>query len=85
MEILAWIIVGLVAGVLASLLVGGTGYGILGDIIVGIGWAYTTDVLTGICARIPHVSLTSARRLRTSRPPAGTSMHTPPPAALMPQ
>ena len=36
MNILAWIIVGLVAGVLASLVMGGTGYGIIGDIIIGI-------------------------------------------------
>jgi uncharacterized membrane protein YeaQ/YmgE (transglycosylase-associated protein family) len=42
-----WIVVGLVAGVLASLVVGGVGYGILGDIIIGIvgafigGWLFT--------------------------------------------
>jgi uncharacterized membrane protein YeaQ/YmgE (transglycosylase-associated protein family) len=36
MDILTWLIVGLVAGVLASLIVGGSGYGILGDIVVGI-------------------------------------------------
>jgi uncharacterized membrane protein YeaQ/YmgE (transglycosylase-associated protein family) len=35
MSILAWIIVGLVAGLLASFVVGG-GYGLLGDIVVGI-------------------------------------------------
>ena len=46
MDILTWIIVGLVAGVLASMVVGG-GYGLLGDIIVGIvgaflgGWIFT--------------------------------------------
>jgi len=34
MDILTWIIVGLVAGVLASLVVGG--YGLLADIIIGI-------------------------------------------------
>jgi uncharacterized membrane protein YeaQ/YmgE (transglycosylase-associated protein family) len=34
-EILTWIIVGLVAGVLASYVVG-RGYGLLGDIIIGI-------------------------------------------------
>jgi uncharacterized membrane protein YeaQ/YmgE (transglycosylase-associated protein family) len=45
MEILTWIIIGLVAGVLASFVVGG-GYGLLGDIIVGIigafigGWLF---------------------------------------------
>ena len=47
MDILAWLIVGLVAGVLASLIVGGTGYGIIGDIVVGIvgafvgGWVFS--------------------------------------------
>lgn len=46
MDILTWLIVGLVAGVLASLIVGGSGYGILGDIVVGIvgafigGWVF---------------------------------------------
>jgi uncharacterized membrane protein YeaQ/YmgE (transglycosylase-associated protein family) len=35
MELLTWIIVGLIAGVLASLVMGG-GFGIIGDIIVGI-------------------------------------------------
>ena len=36
MPILTWIIVGLVAGVLASLVMGGSGYGLIGDIIIGI-------------------------------------------------
>jgi len=40
MDILTWLIVGLVSGVLASLVVGGTGYGILGDIVVGIVGAF---------------------------------------------
>lgn len=40
MEILTWLIVGLVAGVLASLLVGGSGLGIVGDIVVGIVGAF---------------------------------------------
>jgi uncharacterized membrane protein YeaQ/YmgE (transglycosylase-associated protein family) len=31
-----WIIVGLVAGILASLVLGGTGYGLIGDIVIGI-------------------------------------------------
>jgi uncharacterized membrane protein YeaQ/YmgE (transglycosylase-associated protein family) len=38
MDILTWLIVGLVAGVLASLLVGG--YGILADIVIGIVGAF---------------------------------------------
>jgi uncharacterized membrane protein YeaQ/YmgE (transglycosylase-associated protein family) len=40
MDILTWLIVGLVAGVLASLVVGGAGYGLLGDIVVGIAGAF---------------------------------------------
>jgi uncharacterized membrane protein YeaQ/YmgE (transglycosylase-associated protein family) len=45
-DILTWLIVGLVAGLLASLVMGGTGYGIIGDIIIGIigafvgGWIF---------------------------------------------
>jgi uncharacterized membrane protein YeaQ/YmgE (transglycosylase-associated protein family) len=35
MSILVWLILGLIAGWIASLLVGG-GYGLIGDIIVGI-------------------------------------------------
>ena len=48
MDLLTWCIVGLVAGVLASLVMGGTGYGIIGDIIIGIvgafigGWIFRT-------------------------------------------
>ena len=38
MDIVTWIIVGLVAGVLAGLLVGGVG--LIGDIIVGIAGAF---------------------------------------------
>ena len=40
MDILILLVVGLVAGVLASLVVGGTGYGIVGDIVVGIVGAF---------------------------------------------
>jgi uncharacterized membrane protein YeaQ/YmgE (transglycosylase-associated protein family) len=40
MDLLTWIIVGLVAGVLASLVMGGTGFGIIGDIIIGIVGAF---------------------------------------------
>ncbi len=36
MSILAWIIVGLIAGWLAGLVMRGGGYGVLGDIILGI-------------------------------------------------
>jgi uncharacterized membrane protein YeaQ/YmgE (transglycosylase-associated protein family) len=46
MDLLAWIIVGLIAGVLASLVVGG-GFGIIADIVIGIvgafigGWLFS--------------------------------------------
>lgn len=40
MDILSWLIVGLVAGVLASFVMGGTGYGIVGDIVIGIVGAF---------------------------------------------
>jgi uncharacterized membrane protein YeaQ/YmgE (transglycosylase-associated protein family) len=40
MDLLTWCIVGLVAGVLASLVMGGTGFGIIGDIIIGIVGAF---------------------------------------------
>jgi uncharacterized membrane protein YeaQ/YmgE (transglycosylase-associated protein family) len=36
MNLLAWIIIGGIAGLLASLLVRGTGLGTLGDVLVGI-------------------------------------------------
>ncbi len=39
MDLLTWLIVGLVAGVLASLVMGG-GYGLIGDIIIGIVGAF---------------------------------------------
>jgi len=47
MSLLTWLIVGLVAGVLASMLMGGTGYGLIGDIVIGIvgafvgGWLFS--------------------------------------------
>jgi uncharacterized membrane protein YeaQ/YmgE (transglycosylase-associated protein family) len=46
-DLLTWLIVGLIAGVLASLVMGGTGLGIIGDIIIGIvgafvgGWIFS--------------------------------------------
>ncbi|NUQ20006.1 MAG: GlsB/YeaQ/YmgE family stress response membrane protein [Gemmatimonadaceae bacterium] len=46
-DLLTWIIVGLIAGVLASFVMGG-GFGIIGDIVIGIvgaflgGWIFRT-------------------------------------------
>jgi uncharacterized membrane protein YeaQ/YmgE (transglycosylase-associated protein family) len=40
MDILTLLVVGLIAGVLASLIVGGAGYGLAGDIAVGVAGAF---------------------------------------------
>ncbi len=48
MDLLTWLIVGLIAGWLASAVVGGIGYGLIGDIVVGVvgavlgGWIFRT-------------------------------------------
>lgn len=47
MDLLTWIIVGLVAGVLASLVAGGSGYGIIGDIVIGVVGAFIGGWLFG--------------------------------------
>jgi uncharacterized membrane protein YeaQ/YmgE (transglycosylase-associated protein family) len=52
MSIIAWILLGLIAGWLAGVLVRGGGYGVIGDIILGIvgalvgGWI--TSTLLGV-------------------------------------
>lgn len=48
MDFLTWIIVGLVAGLLASFVMGGTGLGIIGDIIIGICGAFVGGWVFGI-------------------------------------
>ena len=40
MDLLTWLIVGLVAGLLASFVMGGTGLGLIGDILIGICGAF---------------------------------------------
>jgi uncharacterized membrane protein YeaQ/YmgE (transglycosylase-associated protein family) len=46
MDIITWLVVGGVAGLLASLIMRGSGFGVLGDIVLGIagafvgGWAF---------------------------------------------
>ncbi|MGH7457627.1 MAG: GlsB/YeaQ/YmgE family stress response membrane protein [Longimicrobiaceae bacterium] len=47
MDFLTLLLVGLVAGVLASFLMGGIGYGLIGDIIVGIIGAFLGNWLFG--------------------------------------
>ena len=48
MNIVAWIIVGLIAGWLAGLVMRGGGYGVIGDIIVGIVGALIGGFLAGV-------------------------------------
>jgi uncharacterized membrane protein YeaQ/YmgE (transglycosylase-associated protein family) len=40
MDIITWLVVGLVAGLLASAVVRGSGFGLLGDIVVGMAGAF---------------------------------------------
>jgi len=46
--IIAWLIVGLVAGFLASMVMRGGGYGIIGDIIVGLIGAFLGGLLADL-------------------------------------
>jgi Predicted membrane protein len=53
MGILAWIVVGLIAGWLASQVMRGGGYGLIGDIIVGIVGAVIGGFLAATLFHIP--------------------------------
>ena len=46
--ILAWLVVGLVAGFLAGKVMSGAGYGIIGDIIVGIVGAFLGGLIANL-------------------------------------
>lgn len=46
--ILAWIVVGLIAGFLASLIMRGGGYGIVGDVIVGVVGAFIGGLIADL-------------------------------------
>jgi len=53
MGILAWLVVGLIAGWLASVVMRGGGYGLVGDIIVGIVGALIGGFLASQLLNIP--------------------------------
>ena len=58
MDFLTLLVVGLIAGLLASLAVGGVGYGILGDIVIGIVGAFLGSWLFGaLHIRVPFRGL----------------------------
>jgi len=46
--IIAWLIIGLLAGFIASVVVKGGGYGLIGDIIVGLVGAFIGGILTNV-------------------------------------
>ena|SRR5947207_7290737 len=48
--LLAWLIVGLIAGFLASALMRGGGYGLIGDILIGIVGAFIGGLLVAVLA-----------------------------------
>ena len=48
--LLAWLIVGLIAGFLASVVMRGGGYGFIGDIVIGIVGAFIGGLLTDAIA-----------------------------------
>ncbi len=54
MGILAWIVVGLIAGWLAGLVMKGGGYGVIGDIILGIVGALIGGFLASTLFGIPN-------------------------------
>jgi uncharacterized membrane protein YeaQ/YmgE (transglycosylase-associated protein family) len=53
--IIAWLIIGVVAGWLAGLLVKGGGFGLIGDIVVGVIGAFIGGWLAGVL----HISIGS--------------------------
>lgn len=58
MDLLTLLLVGLVAGLLASFAVGGVGYGLLGDIVIGIVGAFVGSWLfTSLGVRVPFAGL----------------------------
>lgn len=52
-ELIAWLLIGLVAGWLAGVLVKGHGFGVLGDIVVGIIGAVLGGFLFGMLGVTP--------------------------------
>jgi uncharacterized membrane protein YeaQ/YmgE (transglycosylase-associated protein family) len=54
MGLLAWLVVGLIAGFLASQVMRGGGYGLIGDIIVGVVGALIGGFLAATLLNIPN-------------------------------
>jgi uncharacterized membrane protein YeaQ/YmgE (transglycosylase-associated protein family) len=64
-DLLTWLIVGLIAGLIAGSLVGGIGYGLIGDIVVGMagafvgGWIFSTLRISSPIGGVPGNILVS--------------------------
>ena len=56
MSWIAWLVVGLIAGWLAGLVAKGSGFGLLGDIIIGIVGALLGGFLTGQLFGVDYVT-----------------------------
>lgn len=56
MNILAWLVVGLIAGWLAGLVMKGGGYGVVGDIVVGVVGALLGGFLAGVLFGADYIS-----------------------------
>jgi uncharacterized membrane protein YeaQ/YmgE (transglycosylase-associated protein family) len=57
--IIAWLIVGLVAGFLAGKFMKGSGYGIIGDIIIGLVGAFIGGVVFGSFVTVEYAMVGS--------------------------
>ena len=58
-DVIGWLIIGLIAGWLASVVMGRGGYGIVGDIVVGIVGAF----IGGLIARLLNIGGPAASEL----------------------
>lgn len=54
MDILSWIVIGLIAGWLASRVLKGSGFGIIGDTIIGVVGALLGGFIATQVFKIPH-------------------------------
>ena len=79
--IIAWLLVGLIAGALAGLVMRGGGYGIVGDMIVGLIGAFVGGLLFGLVfpGSVPD---SCSRRCWRARPSSWRRMHRGHPAPL---
>lgn len=57
MGLLYFLLIGMVIGWLAGLIVKGRGFGVLGDIIVGVIGAYIGGLLSGLLDVMPYTSI----------------------------